>query len=49
MPRQSVSSDKTPRPAGPYSAGVAWDRLVFTAGQVGVDPATGKSAGGWRA
>lgn len=46
MPRRIISSEKAPRPAGPYSPGVAWDRLVFTAGQVGVDPATRKPAEG---
>ncbi|HWE64607.1 MAG TPA: Rid family detoxifying hydrolase, partial [Chloroflexota bacterium] len=46
MSRRSIASDRTPKPAGPYSPGVAWDRLVFTAGQVGVDPATGKPAEG---
>ena len=46
MPRRIITSDKAPKPAGPYSPGVAWDRLVFTAGQVGVDPATGKPVEG---
>jgi 2-iminobutanoate/2-iminopropanoate deaminase len=46
MPRRTISSEKAPKPAGPYSPGVAWDRLVFTAGQVGVDPATGKPVPG---
>jgi 2-iminobutanoate/2-iminopropanoate deaminase len=46
MPKRVISSDKAPRPAGPYSPGVAWDRLVFTAGQVGVDPATSKPVEG---
>ena len=46
MPRRIISGEKAPRPAGPYSPGVAWDRLVFTAGQVGVDPATRKPAEG---
>lgn len=46
MPRRTISSENAPRPAGPYSPGVAWDRLVFTAGQVGVDPATGKPVEG---
>lgn len=46
MPKRIITSDKAPKPAGPYSPGVAWDRLVFTAGQVGVDPATGKPVEG---
>jgi 2-iminobutanoate/2-iminopropanoate deaminase len=46
MPRQIISSAKSPKPAGPYSPGVRWDRLVFTAGQVGVDPSVGKPVEG---
>lgn len=30
-----------PRPAGPYSPGMAFERLVFVAGQGAADPATG--------
>jgi 2-iminobutanoate/2-iminopropanoate deaminase len=37
MPRQIVTGEKAPKPAGPYSPAVRWDRLVFTAGQVGAD------------
>jgi 2-iminobutanoate/2-iminopropanoate deaminase len=46
MPRQIISGPGAPKPAGPYSPGVRWDRLVFTAGQVGVDPAVGKPVEG---
>ena len=46
MPRQTISTDKAPRPAGVYSQGVQWERLIFTAGQVGIDPATGQAAPG---
>ena len=40
-----VHSDKLPRPAGPYSPGVIFERLVFVSGQAGVDPLTRKLAG----
>jgi 2-iminobutanoate/2-iminopropanoate deaminase len=46
MPRQTISTERAPRPAGVYSQGVQWERLIFTAGQVGIDPATGQAAPG---
>lgn len=42
---RSVTSPTLPPPAGPYSPGVIFDRLVFVSGQGGIDPATGKLAG----
>jgi 2-iminobutanoate/2-iminopropanoate deaminase len=41
----AVKSDKLPKPAGPYSPAVVFDRLVFVSGQGAKDPATGKMAG----
>jgi 2-iminobutanoate/2-iminopropanoate deaminase len=40
-----VTSEKLPKPAGPYSPGVILDRLVFVSGQGAIDPATGELAG----
>ncbi len=40
-----VHSEKLPKPAGPYSPGVIFDRLVFVSGQGAIDPSTGKMAG----
>jgi len=40
-----VQSPNLPRPAGPYSAGIIFDRLIFVAGQGAADPVTGKMAG----
>lgn len=40
-----VQSDKLAKPAGPYSPGVIYERLIFVSGQGAVDPATGKLAG----
>lgn len=37
-----VETDRAPRAIGPYSQGIASGGLVFTAGQVGLDPATGQ-------
>lgn len=34
------------KPVAPYSPGIRLDQLVFTSGQIGLDPATGKLAEG---
>ena len=44
--REAVSTDKAPKAIGPYSQGIKAGDFVFTAGQAGVDPATGKLAEG---
>jgi 2-iminobutanoate/2-iminopropanoate deaminase len=40
-----VVSDTLPAPAGPYSPGMGFDRLIFVSGQGATNPATGKLAG----
>lgn len=40
-----VLSHKLPKPVGPYSPGVTFERLVFVSGQGATDPMTGKMAG----
>lgn len=40
-----VQSDKLPKPAGPYSPGVVYERLVFVSGQGARDPVTGRISG----
>ncbi len=42
MTRQIVSSSKAPAPIGPYKQGIAAGGFVFTSGQIGIDPSTGK-------
>jgi len=42
MKKQVVQSDKAPRAIGPYSQAIRTDVAVYTAGQVGFDPATGE-------
>ena len=37
-----IQGENIPRPAGPYSPGMGFERLVFVAGQGGTDPATGR-------
>jgi 2-iminobutanoate/2-iminopropanoate deaminase len=44
LPSEVVESQRVPR-IGPYSQVVRVGDLVFTAGQPGIDPATGKIAG----
>ncbi len=44
--KESILAEKAPKPIGPYSAGIRLDTLVFTAGQLGIDRATGELAPG---
>ena len=46
MTRRAVSTSAAPPAAGPYSQAIATDDLVFCAGQLGTDPATGELADG---
>ena len=40
--KKIVKTDKAPAAIGPYSVAVQAGSLVFTAGQIGLDPQTGK-------
>jgi len=40
-----IVSDNLPKPVGPYSPAVSFDRLIFVSGQGATDPATGELAG----
>ena len=42
----SISTDAAPTPVGPYSQAVVTGSMVFVAGQLGVDPATGSLVDG---
>jgi 2-iminobutanoate/2-iminopropanoate deaminase len=44
--KEVVIAEKAPKAIGPYSAGVRAGTLVFTAGQIGMDPASGKLVAG---
>ena len=46
MDRIVVTSAKAPRAIGPYSVAIRTGNLVFTAGQAGLDPATGELVSG---
>lgn len=41
MPRQPVATDRAPAAIGPYSQAVRHGGMVFTSGQIPLDPATG--------
>lgn len=49
MNREILHTNAAPAPVGPYSQGVRAGHFIFTAGQVGLDPATGKMAEGLEA
>jgi 2-iminobutanoate/2-iminopropanoate deaminase len=42
MKRKQIATASAPGAVGPYSQGNAIGNLVFTAGQIGLDPATGQ-------
>src|SRR2546426_149175 len=44
MSHKPVRASNLPAPVGPYSPGMAFERLVFVSGQGGVDPQTGMLA-----
>jgi 2-iminobutanoate/2-iminopropanoate deaminase len=41
MTKRIVFTDKAPKAIGPYSVGVVAGEIVYTAGQLGIDPQTG--------
>ena len=38
---KKINSNKAPAPIGPYSQAIALDTLLFTSGQIAIDPTTG--------
>ena len=40
--RQIISTTEAPAAVGPYSQGISTGQLVFTAGQIPINPASGK-------
>lgn len=45
MSLRPIQSTNLPRPVGPYSPGMGFERLIFVSGQGATDPATGRLAG----
>jgi 2-iminobutanoate/2-iminopropanoate deaminase len=46
MPLKQISTTHAPSAIGPYSQGVVANGFLFTAGQIALDPATGKIVDG---
>ena len=42
-----IETKKAPEPVGPYSQGILSGNLIFTAGQLGIDPTTGNLVNGF--
>lgn len=45
MSHRPVHAPNLPKPVGPYSPGMGFERLIFVSGQGATDPATGQLAG----
>lgn len=46
MSKRAIQTDKAPGAVGPYSQGITMSNMVFTAGQLGIDPETKQLADG---
>jgi len=46
MGRKIINTDRAPAAIGPYSQGISWNNTIFCAGQIPLDPSTGKLVDG---
>ncbi|MBF2523260.1 RidA family protein [Listeria seeligeri] len=46
MAKEIIQTDQAPKALGPYSQAVKVNGLIFTSGQLGINPATGELAEG---
>jgi 2-iminobutanoate/2-iminopropanoate deaminase len=46
MSRKIINSDRAPAPIGPYSQAIQMDNLLFTSGQIAIDPESGELLNG---
>ena len=46
---RAIRTDAAPKPVAAYSQGIVANGFLFTAGQIGIDPATGKLVDGLEA
>lgn len=46
MSIKSIKSEKAPQPIGPYSQAVAVENMIFTSGQIAINPLNGQLFGG---
>ncbi len=42
MRKKVIQTEKAPKAIGPYSQAIRTDTMVYTAGQIGIDPASGE-------
>jgi 2-iminobutanoate/2-iminopropanoate deaminase len=42
MKKDVIHTEKAPKAIGPYSQAIRTDSMIYTAGQLGLDPATGE-------
>jgi 2-iminobutanoate/2-iminopropanoate deaminase len=42
---RTIATDAAPKAIGPYSQAIAFENLIFTAGQVALDPTSGELVG----
>ena len=40
--KKIIHTDKAPAPIGPYSQGVQFGKMLYTSGQIAINPATGE-------
>ena len=45
MKKNVIHTDKAPKAIGPYSQAIRTESMVYTAGQIGLDPVTGELIG----
>src|SRR6516165_7805245 len=45
MAHKPVHAEQLPKPMGPYSPGMGFERLIFVSGQGAIDPSSGRLAG----
>ena len=46
MKKKVIQTEKAPKAIGPYSQAIRTDTMVYTAGQIGLDPASGELIAG---
>lgn len=46
MSKKIIETDQAPKPIGPYSQAVQFGELLFTSGQIAIDPKTGELLNG---
>lgn len=46
LEKEIISTEEAPKAIGPYSAGIRVGNIIYTAGQLGIDPTTGEMVSG---